>query len=228
MNTDSKMTILIVEDDEILAREIKDYLERWGYVTRNVSRFDQVMEEFGRILPQLILMDINLPYYDGFYWCRIIREESQVPIIFISSRDDDRDKIMAITQGGDDYVEKPFHLELLKAKVDAVLRRAYQYKIMDRIRLRQNLYFDECTSSLIYGDRAAELTRTEKRVLTCLLEKRPGIVTREALMTALWDTDEFVSDGTLTTCISRLRSKLQFFCGETLIETKKGQGYYIE
>ncbi len=228
MESDSKMTIMIVEDDEILAREVKAFFEKWGYIVRSISRFDAVMDEFGRVRPHLILMDINLPYYDGFYWCRRIRECSQVPIVFISSRDDDRDKIMAITQGGDDYVEKPFHLELLKAKAEAVLRRAYRYKVKDRVRLRQNLYFDQYTSSLIYEDRAAELTRAERRVLSCLLEKRPEIVSREELMTTLWNTDEFVSDGTLTTCISRLRSKLQAFCGEGLIETKKGQGYYIE
>lgn len=228
MDIDNRMTILIVEDDEILAREIRAFLERWGYIASNVSRFDAVLEEVNRVHPHLILLDINLPYYDGFYWCSRIRECSQVPVIFISSRDDDRDKIMAIAQGGDDYVEKPFHLELLRAKVEAVLRRTYQYRIRDRIRLRQELYFDECTSSLIYRGKTAELTRAEKKVLTCLLEKRPGIVTREALMTILWDTDEFISDGTLTTCISRLRSKLQEFCGEALIGTKKGQGYYIE
>ena len=227
METDNKLTIMIVEDDVILSREIKSFFAKWGYAVRAVARFDDVMEEFGRIHPHLILMDVNLPYFDGFYWCRKIRENSQVPIIFISSRDDDRDKIMAITQGGDDYVEKPFHLELLKAKVEAVLRRTYQYKVKDRIRLRQDLYFDRYTSSLVYGDKVAELTRAEKKVLACLLEKRPEVVSREKLMTTLWDTDEFVSDGTLTTCISRLRSKLQEFCGEDLIGTKKGQGYYI-
>ena len=228
METKSKMTIMIVEDDEILAREMRQYFEKWDYTVSSVSRFEAVAEECARLRPHMILLDINLPCYDGFYWCRKIREFSQVPVIFISSRDDDREKIMAIAQGGDDYVEKPFRLELLRAKAEAVLRRTYQYKVKDRIRLRQDLYFDQCTSSLVCAGRAAELTRTEKKVLVCLVEQRPKIVSREQLMTALWDTDEFVSDGTLTTCISRLRSRLQAFCGETLIGTKKGQGYYIE
>lgn len=228
MKTDNKMTIMIVEDDVILSREIKAFFRKWGYDIGTAARFDVITEEFDRIQPHLILMDVNLPCYDGFYWCRKIREYSQVPVIFISSRDDDRDKIMAIAQGGDDYIEKPFHLELLKAKVEAVLRRAYQYKITGRIRLREDLYFDRHTSSLLCRERVVELTRAEKKVLSCLVERRPGIVSREKLMTTLWDTDEFVSDGTLTTCISRLRSKLQDFCGEELIRTKKGQGYYIE
>ena len=228
METDNKMTIMIVEDDQILAREIKAFLEQWGYTAGNVLRFDAVMDEFNRLHPQMILLDINLPYCDGFYWCRKIREYSQVPIIFISSRADDWDKIMAIMQGGDDYVEKPFRLELLEAKVEAVLWRTYQYKVRDRIRIRQELYFDQDTSSVVCGDRMVELTRAEKKVLSCLLERRPGIVSREKLMMTLWDTDEFVSDGTLTTCVSRLRSKLQDFCGEDLIGSRKGQGYYIK
>ena len=228
MEAENKMNIMIVEDDEILARGMKSFLEKWGYRPEVVSGFDDIMAEFDRLRPHLVLMDINLPYYDGFYWCRKIREFSEIPVIFISSRDDDRDKIMAIAQGGDDYVEKPFRLELLRAKVEAALRRAYQYKVRDRIRLSQDLYFECHTSSLVYGDRSAELTKSEKRILACLLEKRPEIVSREELMMVLWDTDEFVSDGTLTTCISRLRSKLSDFCGMELIKTKKGQGYFIE
>lgn len=221
------ITLMLVEDDAILSREIKAFFEKWDYIVRNVTCFDHVTKEYDRIHPQLILLDISLPCFDGFYWCRKIREYSQAPIVFISGRDDDRDKIMAITQGGDDYVEKPFRLEFLKAKVEAVLRRTYQYRVKDRIRLKEGLYFDQDTSSLICGSGVVELTRMEKKVLDCLVERRPGIVSREQLMTVLWDTDEFISDAALTTCISRLRSRLQEICKEPLIETKKGQGYYI-
>ena len=120
---DAKMIIMIVEDDETLAEEIKQFLERWGYQAVWASHFEDILKEFDSCRPHLILMDVNLPYYDGFYWCRKIRESSDIPIIYISSRDDDRDKIMAIAQGGDDYVEKPFRLELLKTRIEAILRR---------------------------------------------------------------------------------------------------------
>ena len=173
-------------------------------------------------------MDINLPWFDGFYWCRKIRESSHVPILFISSRDDEKDKIMAIAQGGDDFVEKPFHLELLKAKIEAVVRRTYQYKIQTPVYVAPELSFDPDTSCLSFCGRKLEFTGSEQKIMSKLLEQRPGVVTREELMTALWGMDEFVSDGTLTTLICRLRHKLKAFCSDELILTKKGQGYYIE
>ena len=136
---DGKMKLLLVEDDEALAGEIGTFLGRWGYETVAVRQFDKVSEEFERVRPHLVLMDINLPFYDGFYWCGQIRQISDVPVIYISSRDDDRDKIMAIAQGGDDYVEKPFHLEILKVKIQAILRRTYQYKVREQIFLGEGL-----------------------------------------------------------------------------------------
>lgn len=220
--------ILIVEDDRVLAGELEDFLTRWGYGVEPAEDFADLLAEFRRISPQMVLMDINLPYYDGFYWCSRIREISNVPILFISSRSDDRDKIMAMAQGGDDYVEKPFQLEFLKAKIEAILRRAYQYQVADRVWLREGLCFDSQLEALIYEGREAELTHSEHRILVRLMDERPRVVAREELMMTLWSTDEFISDGTLTTVISRLRSKLKSFCGEELIRTKKGQGYFID
>ena len=191
---DIETIIMIVEDDEILANEIRSFLLRWGYCAKICTDFQNITGAFLNWNPHLVLMDINLPYYDGFYWCRMIREISAVPVIYISSRSDDRDKIMAIAQGGDDYVEKPFHLELLKAKIEAIL----------------------------------DLTKSEKRILSVLLDHRPDIVSRDELMMELWNTDEYVSDGTLTTMISRLRSKIRTFCDQDIILTKKGQGYFIK
>ncbi|MCI8576604.1 MAG: response regulator transcription factor [Lachnospiraceae bacterium] len=222
------MKLLIVEDDKALAGELCAFLRRWGYETAVPARFDRIDEEFSGVMPQLVLMDINLPYYDGFYWCSQIRRFSQVPVIFISSRSDDRDKIMAIAQGGDDYVEKPFHLELLKAKIEAVLRRTYQYQVREQILVSQNLSYDGRSGTLYYDGAVVELTRLEKRIIRKLLENRPAVVSREELMMDLWDTDEYVSDGTLTTVVSRLRSKLKACCGEELIGTKKRQGYFIQ
>lgn len=221
------MKIMIVEDDEILAREIGLFLEKWKYEAVAAQRFDNIMEEFARYSPQLVLLDINLPYYDGFYWCNQIRQVSNVPIIYISSRSDDRDKIMGIAQGGDDYVEKPFQLEMLKAKIEAILRRTYQYKVRERLVLGERLYFDCLSQAIFYGDKEIELTKSERRILARLLESRPNVVTRDELMLDLWNTDEYVSDGTLTTMICRLRAKLKGACGEEVVQTKKGQGYFV-
>ena len=222
------MKLMIVEDDEILAGEIRDFLSRWGYETNLALDFSDIVGEFARCNPQLILMDINLPFYDGFYWCSQIRQISDVPIIYTSSRNDDRDKIMGIAQGGDDYVEKPFRLEILKMKIDAILRRTYQYKVKEQIFLQDNLYFD-VASKLVYVDgNEVDLTKSERRIFMKLLEQKPDIVTRDELMMELWDTDEYVSDGTLSTAICRLRGKLKSACGKEVIHTKKGQGYFVE
>lgn len=221
------MKIMIVEDDETLAREISSFLVRWGYETMTAVKFDGILEEFRQCRPQLVLMDINLPYYDGYYWCGKIRQISDVPILYISSRSDDRDKIMAVAQGGDDYVEKPFGLELLKAKIQAVLRRTYEYKVKEQTFLGDELHFDWGQQALYFKEKEIELTKSERRVLVKLIENRPDVVTREDLMMDLWETDEYVSDGTLTTMISRLRSKLKIACGQDIICTKKGMGYYV-
>lgn len=219
------MKIMIVEDDETLAGEIGLFLSRWGYETTAASRFDGILEEFLECRPQLVLMDINLPYYDGFYWCGKIRQVSAVPILYISSRSDDRDKIMAVAQGGDDYVEKPFHLDLLKAKIQAVLRRTYEYKVKEQEFLGCGLRFDWEQQALYFMEQEVDLTKSERQIVTKLVEHRPDAVSRKELMMDLWETDEYVSDGTLTTIISRLRGKLKTICGREMVFTKKGMGY---
>ncbi len=185
--------------------------------------------------PQLVLMDINLPCHDGFYWCSKLRQISKVPIIYISSRSGDRDKIMAIAQGGDDYVEKPFHMELLRAKIEAMLRRIYEYKVRERVFLNAGLCFDSAAQSLYYihasqssGEEEVDLTKSERRLFARLVENRPDVVTRDELMMELWNTDEYVTDAALTTIISRLRAKLKAVCGEEVIFTRKGQGYFVK
>lgn len=224
----TNINIMLVEDDEVLAGEIVLFLQKWGYTATAIRKFDDILSVFVKNQPFLVLLDVNLPCFDGFYWCSRIREISDVPVIYISSRSDDSDKIMAIAQGGDDYVEKPFRLEVLKAKIEAILRRTYQYKVKDRIYLQKDIWFEQNSSSLWKDGKAVDLTKSEKRIMEKLLECRPDIVTREDLMMVLWSTDEFVSDGTLTTLVSRLRNKLSAFCKDELIKTKKGQGYYIE
>lgn len=221
------MKIMLVEDDRVLAGEIEAFLKRWGYETLVAEEFERIGEEFSCWRPQLVLMDINLPFYDGFYWCAQIRQVSEVPILFISSRGEDHDKIMAIAQGGDDYVEKPFRLELLKAKVEAILRRTYQYRVRERIFLGQGLSFDQEQQALYQNGKEILLTKMERRVMAKLAAQCPDVVSREELMMDLWDTEEYVSDGTLTTVICRLRGKLKEMCGSEVIRTKKGQGYSL-
>lgn len=245
---DTTLKILIIEDDAALAREISLFLEKWQYEAVVVEHFDNILQEFMEKRPQLVLMDINLPYHDGFYWCSQLRQITKVPIIYISSRNDDRDKIMAVAQGGDDYVEKPFRMELLKAKIEAMMRRTYEYKVRERIFLTGGLCFDSALQSLYYVDececqlsassanagektivdKEIDLTKSERRLFARLVESRPDVVTRDELMMELWDTDEYVTDAALTTIISRLRTKLKFECGEDVILTKKGQGYYVK
>ncbi len=223
-----QIKIMIVEDDATLAREIKAFLEKWGYQAFAARDFEEIDRLYADRRPQLILMDINLPKYDGFYWCRKIRERSEVPILYISSRSGDGDKIQAYAQGGDDYVEKPFHLEVLRAKIEAVLRRTYQYRVKDRVWLGPELYFEQNSSTLFYQDREVDLTKSERRIMGRLAAASPETVTREELMIELWNTDEYVSDGTLTVLICRLRGKLEQVCGQDIIRTKKGRGYSVE
>lgn len=223
----SKVKIFIVEDDETLAGEVAEYLIKWGYEARIAENFGDIAKEVSLLSPDLILMDVNLPNYDGYYWCEKIRQTSTVPIIYISSRNDDRDKIMGIAWGGDDYVEKPFCMELLKVKIEALLRRTYQYREKREIPLWGGLCFDSASQIMFIDHREIELTKSERRILAKLLAERPNVVTREELKMELWSTDEFISDGALTTALSRLRSKLKEAAGGEVICTKKGRGYFV-
>lgn len=222
-----KMKIMVIEDDKMLANEISDFLLKWNYLVYVAKDFKNLLIEFSKIEPQLILLDINLPFYDGFYWCRKIRELSNIPIIYISSRNDDSDKIMGIIQGGDDYLEKPFNLAVLKVKIDAILRRTYEYKRKEKIYLYQNIYFEENSGKLFYENDCLELTKSELKIIQTLINNRSNVVTRNELMDVLWNTDEYISDNSLTVLISRMRSKIKKFCGNEIIQTKKGKGYFV-
>lgn len=222
------MKILIVEDDEVLAREIQIACKRWDFVVETVTNFQRVADITTEIKPDLLLLDINLPYYDGFYWCEMIRRVSTLPILFISSRDQDQDKIMAMMSGGDDYLQKPFSLPLLIAKLQALLRRSYEYVGHTIITLRDALRYDLDKGVLLYENEEIELTRTEHKILQILVRNRGRIVSREELMQQIWSTDEFISDGSLTTGISRLKAKLRMYSEDALILTRKKQGYLLQ
>lgn len=222
------MRILLIEDDQTLAKEIKQYCEKWGMEVLCATRFDQLLQEVETIKPKLILLDINLPFYDGFYWCEQIRKTSTVPVLFISSRDGNQDKIMAISTGGDDYIQKPFALDYLMAKIQAILRRTYEYQDHIQMQIADEVIYDFSKGQLLDKGQSVELTRMENKILSILLKNRGKIVSREELMMQIWCTDEFISDGSLTTSISRLKTKIKRDTGiEDLIITKKGQGYLI-
>lgn len=221
------MKILIVEDDMPLARELEFLCRKWGFEAVSVKNFRDVRQEFSQVRPDLVMMDINLPFYDGFYWCGKIRELSNVPVLFLSSRDQNADKIMAMAAGGDDYVEKPFDTELLLVKIRSMLRRAYEYTENERTYIAENLYYENGT---VYGEGCErELTRSENKVMSVLALSKGRVVSREQLMQALWNTDEFVTDASLTVLVSRLRNKLhEISGGREVIFTKKGMGYYLK
>ncbi len=219
--------ILIVEDDEIIANEVAKSLNSWGFDAVIARAFDRIDEEFAASNAQLVIMDISLPYYNGYYWCERIRRHSKTPIVFLSSRADTADVVMAVNMGGDDYIAKPVAMELLIAKVQAMLRRAYDYEAGARL-LFLGAEFDAATSSILFGDAKRDLTKNESRILIALLEKRGAIVSREELMLKLWDSDEFVDDNTLTVNVNRLRKTLSEAGLGDCVKTHKGQGYSLE
>ena len=219
--------IFIVEDDEIIAAEVAKSLNSWGFEAVVATAFDEIDEEFAASAAQLVIMDISLPYYNGYYWCERIRRTSKAPIVFLSSRADTADVVMAVNMGGDDYITKPVAMELLIAKVQAMLRRAYDYETSPRVRFL-GAEFDTAASSIVVGESKRELTKNESRILSALLEKRGAVVSREALMLKLWDSDEFVDDNTLSVNVNRLRKTLAEAGLGDCVKTHKGQGYSLE
>ncbi|MDR9744518.1 response regulator transcription factor [Paenibacillus taichungensis] len=218
--------IMLIEDDESLFSEIKERLSQWSYDVYGVQDFGKVMQEYSAIQPQLVIIDIQLPQYDGFHWCRMIRAHSNVPIIFLSSRDHPTDMVMSMHLGADDFIQKPFHFDVLIAKIQAILRRVYNYNT-ERIELRtwRGATIEYVKNTLTYNNESVLLTKNEMFILKVLLEHKNQIVTREDLIRSLWDHEHFVSDNTLTVNVNRLRKKLEPLNLDGYIETKVGQGY---
>ena len=219
--------ILIVEDDEIIAKSVADYLAKWNYTTKTIDDFQNVITEFVEFKPDLVLMDINLPYYDGYYFCEEIRKISKVPVVFLSSANDDMNIVMAMTIGADDFIEKPFKLVVLKAKIEALLRRVYNFNVGNNLVNYKNIIFDMSKDSVKNGENTTELTKNESKILGVLLENREKIVSREDIMMALWENDSFVDENTLSVNVNRLRTKLKAIGIEDFIITKKGKGYMV-
>ena len=203
-------------------------LERWGYTVRCAQAFDRVLQEFAAFDPQLVLLDITLPFFNGYHWCQEIRKVSKVPILFLTSAGDSVNTVMAMQLGGDDLLAKPFDLQVLSAKVQAMLRRAYDFGPSAHLLSCGRAVLNVSDGTLTVDGQRLELTRNEFRILQMLLERKGQTVSREALMTRLWESDSFVDENTLTVNVGRLRRKLEAAGLPELIRTRKGEGYRAE
>lgn len=219
--------IMIVEDDQTIATALKEELEKWQYEAFVITDFQKVLETFAEEKPQLILMDINLPSFNGYHWTQEIRKRSGVPIIFISSRTDEMDMIMAIQMGADDFIQKPFTLTVVVAKVQALLRRTYDYVESDNYLSVDNIILKPNESALTYAEEIVELTKNETQIMEILIRNKGSFVSREEIITKLWESESFIDDNTLAVNISRLRKKVKELGKADLIKTKKGAGYGV-
>lgn len=220
--------IFIVEDDAGIAGEIARQSEMWDLQAECVKDFRRVTEEVKSFDPHLVLLDISLPFFDGYHWCTEIRKFSKVPIIFISSALDKMNIIMAVNMGADDYIAKPFDMSVLMAKVQAMLRRTYDFEMTSRNIEHKGAVLDTGSQTLVVGGVHTPLSKNEYRILLCLMENRGRVVSREKLMQKLWETDSFVDENTLTVNVNRLRRKLESAGLPGYISTKFGVGYTVE
>lgn len=220
--------IFIVEDDPVIAGTLVKHMERWGLEARGAEDFRNVLREFAAYDPQLVLLDIALPFYDGYHWCAQIRRVSSAPIVFLSSASDNMNILMALNAGADDFIAKPFDLNVLMAKVQALLRRAYDFAGQSRLYSHGDLLVNAADGSATLNGQKVELSRNENRILTVLLENKGKIVSRDTLMARLWETDDYVDENTLSVNVARLRKRLADVGAGNLIKTRKGMGYIIE
>lgn len=217
----------MVEDDEIIARSIREHLQAWNYDVCCVVDFSNVVAEFVRFDPQLVLMDITLPFFNGYHWCSEIRKISKVPVIFLSSAADNMNIVMAVNMGADDFIPKPFDLEVLTVKIQAMLRRSYDFAGTGSMLEHKGAILNLNETTLTYQEQKIELTKNEFRILEILMENKEKVVSRETLMTKLWESDNYVDENTLSVNVNRLRKKLEALGLEEFILTKKGIGYRL-
>lgn len=217
--------ILLVEDDEVIRQQVKKILEQWGYEVVLVEDFMEVLSIFVKEEPHLVLMDIGLPLFNGYHWCQEIRKVSKVPIMFLSSRDQAMDIVMAINMGGDDFVTKPFDQNVLLAKIQGLLRRSYEFGKDQSLLEYRSVILNLKAMNLVYQGEVVSLTKNEFQILQVLFERSGNIVSREDLMKELWNSDFFIDDNTLSVNVARLRKKLEAVGLKDFIETKKGVGY---
>ena len=222
------MKIFIVEDDPVIASAVAEHIASWGCETRIAQNFQNIVQEFVDFDPQLVLLDVGLPFYNGYHWCSEIRRFSSVPIIFVSSASDNMNIVMAINMGADDFIAKPFDLNVLTAKVQAMLRRTYDLGGQARLLQHRDAVLNTDDSTLTYHGERVELTKNEYRILQVLMENKGKTVSRDVLMQRLWESDSFVDENTLSVNVAHLRKKLDGAGLENFIATKKGMGYIVE
>ena len=219
--------ILIIEDDEVIAHAIRDHISTWGYLASCVTNFKEVLKECITYDPQLVLLDISLPFFNGYHWCQEIRRVSKVPIIIVSSAADNMNIVMAMNMGADDFIAKPFDLTVLMAKVQAMLRRTYDFTTQTSLLQHRGVILNVLNNTLTYQDQTIELTKNEYKILELLMENKEKTISRDEIIIKLWETDSFIDDNTLTVNMSRLRKKLELLGLTDFIVTKKGLGYLI-
>ena len=219
--------IFLVEDDETIAKLVRRHLEKWDYDVHVVQKFDAVMSEFASFDPQLVLMDIGLPFYNGYHWCTQIRKVSNVPVVFLSSAADNMNIVMAVTMGADDFIAKPFDMQVLTVKIQAILRRSYDFAGNSSVLEHKGAMLNISEAELSYEGESLELTKNELKILQTLFENKASIVTRDTLMTKLWESDTYVDENTLSVNVNRLRKKLASIGLSDFIITKKGIGYKL-
>lgn len=220
--------ILLVEDDTAIAKSVKKHLEMWNYQVVSANNFRNVLSLFNETQPQLVILDINLPFFNGYHWCQEIRKTSEVPIVFISSASDNMNIVMAMNMGADDFISKPFDLNVLTAKISAIMRRTYDFKGDPNILEHRGARLNLGTATLEFEGNKIELTKNDFRIIQILMENTGNVVSRESIMERLWESDSFIDDNTLTVNITRVRRKLEELGLYDFIITKKGLGYIIE
>lgn len=220
--------IYLVEDDRVIAGAIGAKLEAWGFTVKCAENFSDILGEFTAFGPHLVLMDISLPFFNGYHWCQEIRRVSRVPILFLSSAAENINIVMAINMGADDFIPKPFDVSVLLAKVQAALRRAYDYQGQSHLMEHNGMLFNSSDCTVTFEGKQAELTKNENRMMQVLLENKPNVVSRDALMAALWECDSYVDENALYVNITRLRKKLESIGLRDVIVTKKGLGYMVK
>lgn len=206
---------------------VKNHLEKWDYEVRIAQKFDRIMAEFADYEPQLVLMDIGLPFYNGYHWCTQIRKVSNVPVVFLSSAADNMNIVMAVTMGADDFIAKPFDMQVLTVKIQAILRRSYDFAGNSSVLEHKGAMLNISEAELSYEGESLELTKNELKILQTLFENKASIVTRDTLMTKLWESDTYVDENTLSVNVNRLRKKLASIGLSDFIITKKGIGYKL-
>lgn len=220
--------ILIVEDDRMIAERIQNHLETWGYEAVIAENFQNILEDVTKTAPDLILLDITLPSYNGFYWCREIRKLFKMPIIFLSSASDNMNIVMAMDMGGDDFIAKPFDMAVLTAKIGAMLRRSYSFSGQMNVITHKDAILNLVDDSMTYQEKRVVFSKNEAQIMTLLMEHAGSIVSRDMIMMQLWDSDNFIDDNTLTVNVTRIRKKLKEIGLDDFIKTRKGSGYIIE